>query len=92
MWYNDGCSCLFPEERAPAPWGGVVRLGPSCPTTKITEGIFHACGSGLCGARAEPKGDYTGGTKENHPCQLPIPGSVALSATHPHSRASGIAN
>lgn len=69
-----------------------MRLGPSCPTTKITEGIFHACGSGLCGARAEPKGDYTGGSKESRPCQLPIPGSVAVSATHPHSRASGVAN
>lgn len=31
MWYNDGCSCPFPQERAPAPrgcgegWGPAVR-------------------------------------------------------------------
>lgn len=49
-------------------WGPAVR-----PQRLL--GISNACGSGLCGVRAEPKGDHTGGTKGSPPCQLPILGS-----------------
>ena len=72
MWYNDGSPCLFPGERAPAPRGVWRRLGPCCPTTKITEDVFHACGSGLCGVRAEPKGELAGGPNGATPASFPF--------------------
>lgn len=74
------------QENTSVPPGYVVKTGALLQTTKITEDIFHVCGSGLCGGRGKRR-ECTrgGGSKGHHPCSA-CSWSVTRSATHPATK------